>query len=97
MILAVLSIHRYSSLFDHQDLAEITSPDYPGEHLMLCRTPLLSAKRARQREDLLQATERPLDPIMAVAQRARRPASIGLRVGKAVGTFKVRKHFEFTI
>ena len=89
------------SLFDHQDLAEITSPDFPGERLLLCRNPLLAAKRARQREALLQATEKLLDPIVAATQRIRRPlrraASIGLRVGKVVSKFKVRKHFELTI
>ncbi len=89
------------SLFDHQDLAAITSPDYPGERLLLCRNPLLAAKRARQREALLAATEKLLDPIVAATQRTQRPlrraASIGLRVGKVVSKFKVRKHFELTI
>ncbi|MEW6049102.1 MAG: hypothetical protein AB1609_21965 [Bacillota bacterium] len=28
------------SLFDQQDLAEITSPDYPGERLVVCRNPI---------------------------------------------------------
>jgi Transposase DDE domain len=45
------------SLFDHQDLAEITSSDYPGERLIACRNPLLAAERAHKREDLLTATE----------------------------------------
>ena len=42
------------SLFDEQDLAEITSPDYPGERLIACRNPVLAGERARKREDLLR-------------------------------------------
>ena len=38
------------SLFDQQDLAEITSPDYPGERLVACRNPVLAADRARTRK-----------------------------------------------
>src|SRR5207247_8022265 len=53
------------SLFDEQDLAEITSPDFPGERLVACRNPVLAADRARKREDLLQATEKLLAPIAA--------------------------------
>jgi hypothetical protein len=40
------------SLFDQQDLAEITSPEYPGERLIACRNPVLADDRARNREDL---------------------------------------------
>ena len=39
------------SLFDQQNLAEITSVDYPGERLIVCRNPL-AAERPRKREDL---------------------------------------------
>src|SRR5712671_1444177 len=37
------------SLFDQQDLAEITSEDFPGERLIACRNPVLAADRARTR------------------------------------------------
>ena len=50
------------SLFDQQDLAEITSPDFPGERLIACRNPVLAADRARKRQDLLAATEKLLAP-----------------------------------
>ena len=53
------------SLFDQQDLAEITSPDFPGERLIACRNPVLAADRARTREDLLAATEKLLAPLLA--------------------------------
>jgi hypothetical protein len=51
------------SFFDERDLCEVTSPDYPdypGERLVVCRTPLLAAERRRRREDLLVATEKEL-------------------------------------
>ena len=31
------------SLLDQQDLAEITSPDFPGERLVACRNRVLAA------------------------------------------------------
>jgi hypothetical protein len=89
------------SLFDQQDLAEITHPDYPGERLIVCKNPLLAAERARKRADLLEATERDLAAIAAATQRAKRPlrgqARIALRVGKVLGRRKVGKHFTLEI
>ena len=89
------------SLFDEQDLAEIESPDYPGERLMACRNPLLADERARKREELLQATEKELDKIVAATRRPKRALRgrdrIGVRVGKVLGRFKVGKHFDLTI
>ena len=89
------------SLFDERDLAEISSPDYPGERLIACRNPLLAAERASNREELLQATELELDKIVAAVQREKRPlkgaASIGLRVGKILNRFKMAKHFRLEI
>jgi len=89
------------SLFDEQDLAEIEDSDYPGERLIVCRNPLLAAERARKREDLLQATERELDKIVAATTRPRRKFQgkdkIGIRVGKIIDKYKMAKHFELTI
>ena len=89
------------SLFDQQDLAEITSPDYQGERLIACPNPLLAQSRAQKREELLQATERLLDNIIAATMRAKRPLrgsdKIGLRVGKVLNQFGVGKHFCFQI
>src|SRR5258708_2159825 len=89
------------TLFDERDLAEITSPDYPGERLIVCRNPLLAAERARVREELLQATERDLDAIVAATTRPKRKlrgkAKIGIRVGKVINGHKVAKHFKITI
>ncbi|MDO9066072.1 MAG: IS1634 family transposase, partial [Chloroflexota bacterium] len=89
------------SLFDERDLAEITSPEYPGERLIACRNPLLAEERTRKREELLQATERELDKIAAATKRPRRKLTgkerIGLRVGKILNLYKVGKHFKLEI
>ncbi len=82
------------SLSGEQDLAEISSPDYPGERLIACRNPFLAAERARKREDLLAATEDDLAKIAAQvrAGRLKDPAAIGLRAGKVLDKRKMAKH-----
>ena len=87
------------SLFDQQDLAEISHPDYPGERLIACRNPLLATERARKRAELLAATEAALAPILAAVTDGRLIGAdqIGLRVGKVVNTYKMAKHFQLAI
>jgi hypothetical protein len=87
------------SLFDTQDLAEITSPDYPGERLIACHNPALEAERAAHRQRLLAATEAELAKIKAMAEAGRLtdPAKIGVRVGKVINKRKVAKHFLTSI
>ena len=89
------------SLFDERNLAEVTSEDFPGERLVICRNPLLAGHRAEKREALLQATEVELNKIVTATQRERNPLrgkdAIGLRVGKVLGKYKVGKHFELDI
>ena len=89
------------SLFDEQNLFEITHPDYPGERLVCCHNPVLAGERARKRTELLAATEEELAKIAAAASRARRPLrgkdKIALRVGKVRDKFKMAKHFDFEI
>jgi transposase len=89
----------HTTLFDGQDLAEITHPDYPGERLIACRNPLLAAERARTRDALLAATEALLAPITAAVADARLAgaAAIGVAVGKVVNKHKMAKHFEVAI
>ena len=84
------------SLFDQQDLAEITSDDYPGERLVACRNPVLAADRARKREDLLAATEKLLAPLIARVRAGRLTgaAQIGVEVGKVISKYKTAKHFS---
>jgi DDE family transposase len=89
------------SLFDDRDMAEITSPDYPGERLVVCRNPLLAEERARKRDELLAATEHDLARIQARVQRTRQPlrgaAEIGKALGAVFGQRKMAKHFDTTI
>jgi hypothetical protein len=89
------------SLFDDRDMAEITSPDYPGERLVVCKNPLLTGERARKRAELLAATENELARIAARVQRARSPlrgaAAIGQAVGAVLGRRHIAKHFQISI
>ena len=89
------------TLFDTQDLAEITSPDFPGERLVACKNPFLEAERARKRESLLAATEAGLAKIAAACARARRPLrgqdKIAVRVDRVLSRRKVAKQFQVEI
>jgi hypothetical protein len=87
------------SLFDRQDLAEITHPDYPGERLIACRNPLLAAERARKRGELLDATQALLEQIATRVARGTLTGAdrIGIAVGKVINKYKVGKHFHLTI
>jgi len=87
------------SLFDEQDLAEITSGDFPGERLIACRNPVLAADRARTRTELLAATEKLLAPVIARVQAGRLAGAgpIGVEVGKVISRYKTGKHFAVTI
>src|SRR6267143_6389712 len=89
------------TLFDTQDLAEITSPDFPGERLIACMNPFLEAERVRKRESLLAATEADLDKIAAACARARAPLrgtdKIAVRVDRVLSRRKVAKHFTVDI
>jgi hypothetical protein len=89
------------SLFDDRGLAEITSPDYPGERLIVCRNPLLAAERRRKRDEMLAATERDLARIRQAVERRRAPlqgaAKIGLAVGAVLDKRKMAKHYELAI
>jgi transposase len=91
-----------TSLFDQQDLAEVTWPErYPGQRLIVCRNPALAAERARKRQDLLAATEKDLAVIAKAVARPAKPLRgaerIGLRVGKVIGRHKMAKHFQIEI
>jgi hypothetical protein len=89
------------SVFDERDMAAITSPDFPGERLIVCRNPDLARERARKREDLLAATERDLAKVAQAVARHRQPlrgaAGIGIKVGAVLDKHKMAKHFELTI
>ncbi len=89
------------SLFDEQNLAEINSPEFPGERLVACYNPLLAEERTRKRQELLKATEQQFDKIVSqVLRRTKTPlsaAEIGKKVGAVANRHKVGKHFVLTI
>jgi Transposase DDE domain len=89
------------SLFDVRDLAEITSPEFPGERLVACMNPFGEAERARKRESLLAATEAGLAKIAAACARARAPLrgrdKIAVRVDRVLRRRKVARHFTTEI
>ena len=89
------------SLFDERDLAEFIDPTFPGERLVACRNPLLAEERRRKRIELLAATEKLLDKIVAATTRKRRPLTgqveIARRVERDANKFKMAKHFELEI
>lgn len=89
------------SLFDQQNLAEISSPEYPGERLIACYNPLRADHRRYKRQRLLRATEKKLVQLRReVARRTKKPlsaAEIALRAGKVIGRYKMAKHFELSI
>ena len=91
--------HIQLGLFDKRNLVEISSPDFPGERLVVCKNPALAEDRARKREELLLATERALDKVVEAgkAGRLKGKDSTGLRVGKLLGRYKVGKHFKLDI
>ena len=90
------------SIFDTQDLAEISAPKlYPDERLVVCRNPLLAAERARKREALLAATEAKLELVVRATTRENRPLrgtkDIAVRADRALRAHKVGKHFTTTV
>jgi hypothetical protein len=87
------------SLFDQQDLAEITHPDFPDERFIACRNPALADERARKRQDLLAATENLFAPILTAVAEGRLTGAdqIGLKLGRVMGKYKMAKHFTIAI
>ncbi len=86
---------------ESERLAEITSPEFPGERLVACYNPQLAEQRRHKRGELLAATEKELGALAAsVARSASRPetaAAIGVRAGKIINHYKMAKHFVLTI
>ena len=95
--------HLQLSLFDQTNLAEITSPRFPGERLVVCRNPLLQAERERTREELLVATEKQLEKVKRMVDGPRGSlrnadaGTIGKRVGADINKYNMAKHFTLTI
>jgi transposase len=91
--------HLQLDLFDERNLISLTHEDYPGERLIACRNPALARQRAEKRRDLIAATERELDKVVAMvaAGRLKGAGAIGVRAGKVLDKYKVAKHFDLSI
>lgn len=93
--------HLQMSLFDQLDLAEISSPDFPDERLIVCYNPILAERRHYKRISLLEATEKKLEKIVNEinrrTQKILKQDEIGIKVGKILNRYKVGKHFKLTI
>ena len=87
------------TLFDEKDLAEVRSPEFPGERLIVCKNPKLAGERARKRKELLAGTESHLAAVaQQVAQgRLRDEGKIGERVGRVIDRYKMQKHFGWKV
>ena len=86
-------------LFDERNLFEFTHPNFPGERLIACRNRELAKLRAHKRQDMLQATEKDLEKIVARVETGRLAGQddIGVRVGKIINKYKMAKHFDLDI
>ena len=89
------------SLVDTRNMAEISSPEFPGERLIACYNPMLADDRCRTRSELLKATEVKLEKLSKeIKRRTKKPfaaGTIGLKAGKIINHYKMAKHFEITI
>jgi Transposase DDE domain len=91
------------SLFDERGLCEVSSPQFEGERLVICRNPAVAAERARKREQLLARTEQDLAKVKQMVEGERgklKDASagkIGERAGRVVNKRKMAKHFTLQI
>ncbi|MDE0534352.1 MAG: IS1634 family transposase, partial [Albidovulum sp.] len=82
-------------------MAEIASPEFPGERLMICPDPRLREERARRREELLSKTEEILREISAAAAHGKpgpRNRDRALKaLGRGANRGKVEKHFRIEV
>ncbi|HSB88903.1 MAG TPA: IS1634 family transposase [Anaerolineales bacterium] len=93
--------HLIRKDLEAERLAEITSPEFPGERLVACYNPQLAEQRRQKRQDLLAATQAELEALAASVARPAGPpetaAEIGVRAGKIINHYKMAKHFTLTI
>ena len=91
------------TLFDERGLCEVTSPQFAGERLVICRTPAVAAERARKREELLERTEQTSRRVKQMVEGERgklkgAPAGkVGERAGRVVNRRKMAKYFTLQI
>ncbi len=78
-------------------VAEVISPDFPGERLMVCLNPRRRQERRRKREELLQCTEQELEKFARHGRQAKAGAANRDWMNSAIGArakkWKMTKHF----
>jgi len=86
-------------LFDQVNLFEITTPEYPGERLIVCRNPELAKLRTHKRQALLDATIKKLQEVQSTVEggKLRGKAKISRRLEDITKQHKVVEHFTFTV
>ena len=89
--------HLVKKHLEAERLAEISSPEFPGERLVACYNPLLAEQRRHKRQELLSATQADLEALAASVRRTETAADIGVRAGKVINHYKMAKHFTLTI
>ena len=93
--------HLIRPNLEAERLAEIRSPEFPGERLVACYNPQLAEQRRQKREALMAATQAELEELAASVRRptaqAETAAAIGVRAGKIINHYKMAKHFKLTI
>src|SRR5512147_80633 len=93
--------HLVRTALEAERLAEITTPEFPGERLVACYNPQLAEQRRQKRQDLLAATQAELEALAASVARPAGPpetaAEIGVRAGKIINYYKMAQHFTLTI
>jgi hypothetical protein len=81
-------------------MAAVSSPDYPGERLMVCRNSALAAERARSAR-ICSRPRRDLAAIREAVERARRSlrgiARIAQKGGAVLDRRHMAKHFDVDI
>ncbi len=93
--------HLIKKNLEAERLAEISSPDFPGERLVACYNGQLAEQRRHKRQELLAATQAELEALAASVRRPagepEKAADIGVRTGKIINHYKMAKHFDLTI
>jgi transposase len=89
--------HLVRKDLEAERLAEISSPEFPGERLVACYNPQLAEQRRHKRQELLAATQAELEALAASVRRTETAADIGVRAGKVINHYKMAKHFTLMI
>ena len=73
--------HLIKKDLESERLAEITSPEFPGERLVACYNPQLAEQRRHKRQELLAATQADLEALAASVARPVGPPEPAAEIG----------------